>query len=100
MLLANAPKWIATVFGLPVIGGVISDIVLWAANWMISTGVLELKVKIINYMDDSARTKWAAQLPILQQLQASGGTMTPAELAAYDAALQAIAENHNGIVNF
>jgi len=90
---------IAYVLNMPVIGPTLTSWLNSLVNSLIAAGVIDIKMGIINFLSVAAKARWAPQLAILQQAQASGTILTPDQQAAYDAALQQLVENHPGIVN-
>lgn len=90
---------LGAIFQVPVLGGLLSSGLKWLVDGLIARGVIDIKVGLIDYLSDSAQTKWATELVILKQVNAAGTTLTAEQQAAFDAALQAIGENHPGVVN-
>lgn len=90
---------ISAVFNIPVLGTFLTWLLNGAVNKLIAAGVIDVKIGILNFLSSEVQTKWAAQIQILQQVSAAGATLTPEEQAAYDAALQAIGQNHPGVTN-
>lgn len=90
---------IAAVLNAPVIGWLLKLILNSAVDRLIAAGVIDIKIGILDFLSAKAQAKWSAQVAVLRQVSAAGKTLTPEQLAAYDAALQAIGQNHPGVVN-
>ena len=90
---------IVTVLNEPIIGPILTGLLNDGVDFLISQGVIEIKVGIIGFLSEAAQEKWASEIVILKQVQAAGKILTAEQVAAYDSALQSLVENHPGIVN-
>lgn len=89
---------IASILKAPIIGPILTHFLNSFVNSLITSGVIEIKIGIIDYLSAEAQKRWADQLVILKQVSDAGETLTPEQQAAYDAALQKLVENHPGVV--
>ena len=69
------------------------------ANKLIAAGVIDIKLGLISFMSIAAQAKWQSQLSILNQVQATGGTLTAEQAAAYDSALQGLVSSSGTTAN-
>lgn len=90
--------WLGAIFKIPIVGSLLTDLLDWGMNALIAAGVIEIKIGIISFMGLEACAKYASELIVLQQIQ-NQATMTPAQEAAFDQALQNAVANRVGIVN-
>lgn len=97
-LSASVP-WLGAIFNIPIIGSLLKAGINAVANKLIAAGVIDVKLGLISFMSIAAQAKWQSQLSILNQVQATGGTLTAEQAAAYDSALQGLVSSSGTTAN-
>lgn len=96
--LSSAVPAIGFIFKIPIVGNFLTWLINRTMDKLIVAGVIAVKVGIISYMSTQAKAKWDAELQILNQVHAAGGTLTPQQQTDYDAALQNLVKSNSGVV--